>query len=84
MNSLINGRANQRTPLINGQIHFLRQIASQNLIVNSLKSGQAISGASFKRTHFHSWNEDFALFFSLIRGQGKAITNIFFLILILF
>ena len=47
VNSLINGHANKRTPLINAQIHFRRQIATQTLIVDSLKSGQAISGPSF-------------------------------------
>ena len=80
VNSLINGYANQRTPLINGQIHFSRRIASQTLIVDSLKNVQAISGPSFQRTHSHSPNDDFALFFSLISEQGDKITNIFFLL----
>ena len=78
VNSLINGHPNQRAPLINGQIHFPRRIASQTLIVDSLKSRQAIRGSSFQRTHFRSRNEDFALYSSLISGQGKKITNIVF------
>ena len=48
-------------------------MASQTLIVGSLKSGQAISGPSFQQTHFQSQNEDFALFFSQIGGQGKKL-----------
>ena len=78
VNSLIKGHANQRTPLINGQIHVPRRIANQTLIVDSLKCGQSISGPSFQRTHFHFQNEDFDLFFSLFSGQGKKNYKHFF------
>ena len=54
VNSLISGHGNQGTALINGQIHFPRRIASQSLIIDSLKSGQPISRPSFQQTHFHS------------------------------
>ena len=47
VNSLINGHANYRTALINGQIQFPRRIAGQTLIYDALKSGQEISGLSF-------------------------------------
>ena len=75
VNSLINEHANQRTALINGRIHFPRRIDGKTLIDQALKSGQAISGLSFQRTHFYSRNEDFPLFFSLISGQGKKKKN---------
>ena len=71
VNSLTNGHDNQRTTLINGLIRFPQRIASQTLIVDSLKSGQAINGPSLWRTLFHSQNEDFVLLFSLISGQEK-------------
>ena len=77
VNSLINGHTNQRTPLIIRLIHFPRQIASQTLIVESLKSGQAIGGLSFQQTHIQTRNENFAIFFSLISGQGTRRLQVF-------
>ena len=74
--SLINRLSNWRTHPSNEQIHFLRQSASPTLTINDPNSGQGVRGHVFQ-----VWNEDFALFFSPIHGQGQILFHFSYLIL---